>query len=75
MQRLKTQINSIYGFRELLIFCASTIMVIISEDYSMFYQIFLSPQVKRNVIISNKYDMYELPHELSNELTLTIFIN
>ena len=30
---------------------------------------FLSPQVKRSVIISNKHDLYELPHELPNDLT------
>ena len=30
----------------------------------IFHQIFLSPQVKRNVIISNKRDIYELPREL-----------
>ena len=33
----------------------------------MFYQIFLSPQVKRIVIISNKHGIYELPHELPND--------
>ena len=32
------------------------------------YQIFFSPQVKRSVIISNKRDIYELPHELPNHL-------
>ena len=30
----------------------------------MFYQIFLSSQVKRRAIISNNHDLYELPHEL-----------
>ena len=30
-------------------------------------KIFLSPQVKESVIISNKYGIYELPHELSND--------
>ena len=38
----------------------------------MFYEIFLSPQVKRIVIISNKHGMYELPHELPNDLILKI---
>ena len=33
----------------------------------MFYQIFLSPKVKRIVIISNKHGIYELPHELPND--------
>ena len=36
----------------------------------MFYQIFLSPQVKRSAIISHKYGIYELPHELPNDLRL-----
>ena len=36
----------------------------------MFYQIFLSPQVKRSAIISNKHGIYELPHELLNDLRL-----
>ena len=29
----------------------------------MFDQIFLSPQVKRSVIISNKHGIYELPND------------
>ena len=34
----------------------------------MFYQIFLSPQVKRCVIIIiYKHGKYELPHELPND--------
>ena len=38
----------------------------------MFYQIFLSPQVKQIVIISNEHGIYELPHELLNDLRLRI---
>ena len=30
----------------------------------MFYQIFLSPQVKRSAIIVNEHDIYELPSDL-----------
>ena len=30
----------------------------------MFYQIFLSPQVKQYAIITYKYGMYELPNDL-----------
>ena len=41
----------------------------------MFYQIFLSPQVKRSAIISNKHGMYELPHDLPNDLRLKILGN
>ena len=36
----------------------------------MFYQVFLSPQVKQSTIISNKHGIYELPHELPNDLRL-----
>ena len=34
----------------------------------MFYQICLSPQVKRCAIITYKHDIYELPRELLNDL-------
>ena len=34
----------------------------------MFYQIFLSPQVKRCAIIIYKYGIHELPHQLPNDL-------
>ena len=36
----------------------------------MLYQLFISPQVKRCAIITNKHGTYELPHELPNELRL-----
>ena len=36
----------------------------------MFYQIFLSPQVKQSAIISNKHGMYELPNVLPNNLRI-----
>ena len=38
----------------------------------MSHQIFLSLQVKRSVIISNKYGVYEFPYELLNDLKLKI---
>ena len=38
----------------------------------MFYQIFFSPQVKRIAIITYKHGIYELPHELPNDLGLKI---
>ena len=44
-------------------------------DFSMFYQIFLSPQVKQCAIITNKYGIYELPYELRNNLRLRILGN
>ena len=48
----------------------ATILVIIFWDILMFDKIFVSPQVKRIVIISNKHGIYELPHELPNDLRL-----
>ena len=41
----------------------------------MFYQIFLSPKVKRSTIIGNKHGIYQLPHELKNDLRLMILGN
>ena len=37
----------------------------------MLHQIFLSPQEKRYAIITYKHGIYELPHELPNDLRLT----
>ena len=45
-------------------FTQSTIIFIIFRDFSMFYQIFLSPQVKRLAIITYKHGIYELPNDL-----------
>ena len=36
----------------------------------MFDKIFVSPQMKRMVIISNKHGIYELPQQLLNDLRL-----
>ena len=41
----------------------------------MFYQILLSPQVKRWAIITFEHGIYELPHELPNDLRLRILGN
>ena len=38
-------------------------MGIIFSDF-----LILSPQVKQSVIITNKHSIYELPHELPNDL-------
>ena len=38
----------------------------------MVERIFLSPEVKRSVIISNNYGIYELPHDLPNDLRLRL---
>ena len=50
-------------------------MKIILWDFLMFYQIFLSPQIKRRAIISNKQGVYELLHELLDDLRLRILGN
>ena len=43
-------------------------MGIMFWDFFKLYQIFLSPQVKQSVIISNKHGIYQSPHELPNNL-------
>ena len=53
----------------------TTIIDIIFWDFLILYQIFFSPQVKQSVIISNKHGIYELPHELPNNLRLRILWN
>ena len=53
----------------------TTIMDIILWDFLILYQIFFSPQVKQSVIISNEYGIYDLPHELPNDLRLRILEN
>ena len=60
---------------KLLVKWGTTILAIIFWDFLMFYQIFLSPQVKRIVIIDNKHGIYELPHTLPNDLRLRILGN
>ena len=44
-------------------------------DFLMFYQIFLSQQVKLCVIIIYKHGIWELSHELPNDLRLRILEN
>ena len=41
----------------------------------MFYQIFFSERVEQIEISTYKHGIYELPHELSNELRLRILGN
>ena len=53
----------------------TTILVITFSDFLMFYQIFLSPQLKRIVIVSNKHGIDESPHELPSDLRLRILGN
>ena len=52
-------------------FKKSSIVVTIFWDL-MFDQVFLSPQVQRIAIISNKHGIYELPQKLPNDLSLGI---
>ena len=44
-------------------------------DSLMFYQIFLSPQMRRSAIITYKHGICELPRELPNGLLLRILGN
>ena len=53
----------------------TAIIFIILWDYLMFYQFFLSPQVKRCTIITCKHGIYELPQELPNDLRLRVLGN
>ena len=46
----------------------ATIIFIIFWDFLMFYQIFLSPQVKLYAM-TYKYSIRELPHKLPNDLS------
>ena len=41
----------------------------------MFYQTFFLAQVKQCAIITNKHGIYELPHELINDLRLMTLEN
>ena len=52
-------------------FKKSSIVVIMFWEL-MFDQVFLSPQVQRIAIISNKHGIYELPQKLPNDLSLGI---
>ena len=50
------------------VYDGTTTLVIIFWDFLIFEQILLSTQVKRSVIICNKYGIYELPHELLSDI-------
>ena len=53
----------------------TTISYIIFWDFLMFYQIFLSPKVKRWLIITYKHGINKLPQELVNDLRPRILGN
>ena len=50
-------------------------MGMIFWDFLILYQIVFSPRVKRSMSISNKHCVYDLPHELPNDLRLSILGN
>ena len=52
-----------------------TISCIIFRDFSMFYQIFISPQVQRWGIIASQDDICQLFVELRNDLKLRMLVN
>ena len=58
-----------------LLTLSSTTSFIMFWNFSMFYQTFLSPQLKRCVIITYKHGMYELPHQLLTDVKLRILGN
>ena len=60
----KTKEKGFAGFVTILIFQGAATMVIIFWEFLMFYQFFLSPEVKRSLIISNKLVLPELPNDL-----------
>ena len=45
-------------------------MFIIFRDILRDEQILFLPQVRRSMIISNRYGIYELPHKLLNDLKI-----
>ena len=56
-------------------FKAITVIFVLFWDSLMFHQVFLSPQVKKCAIITYRHAIYELPHELPNNLRLRILGN
>ena len=48
----------------------TTVLLIIFRNLKIYYQMFLSQQVKRNVIITDKNRKYELTNELPNDVRL-----
>ena len=52
-----------------------TVIFITFWDFLMFYQTFLSPQVKRCAIITYKHGIYEFSHELPNDWRLRTLEN
>ena len=55
--------------------CQAAIIFVVFWEFLTFYQIFLSPKVKRCAIITHRHGMYDLPHKLPNDLRLKILGN
>ena len=76
LKSLTLQLNTALGgtvaaYESLWIpFLIAAISFIIFWDFSMYYQIFLSPQMKRWAVITYKHGINELLHELPNDLIL-----
>ena len=56
-------------------FKAPAIIFVLFWDSLIFYQVFLSLQIKQFAIITYGHAIYELPHELPNDLRLRILGN
>ena len=52
-----------------------TILFIIIWDFLTVEQTFLSPQMKRSMIISNKHGIYMLPYDLKKDVRMRILGN
>ena len=57
-----------------MLFLKLTTVVIIFWNLQIFYQMFLSQEVKRNMIITNKNGKYELNDELANVRLVPILL-
>ena len=77
---LKNLVNQVANERAEINNCSqrriTRIILKIVSDLLMFYQLFHSPKLKQNTLISNKLGtIYELSHELLNDLRLRILEN
>ena len=70
IDKIKSNQRSFVPLHNWMTHFEAAIIFIIVSAFLMFYQIFFSPQVKQSAIITYKHGMYELPHELPNDLRL-----
>ena len=75
LERMVNYFNKVYSIKKwgyfpedksLIFSIVATIIFIILWDFLMFYQVFLSPQVKQCAIIVYKNGINELPDQLPN---------